>query len=107
MPQELQPRKMGGSNPAICGFWREADSMPAALKILHMSSQKEKGRCFIAARRGSRENSMLQKKGGQKEAGQPEERTEIRGLRSNIRPVKVRVFEKNCNIFTFLRIFML
>ena len=105
-PEALHPRRMGVGSDGIPGFCRLIKNMPMMLKNPQSIIQKRNGSRFMAARSGSRENSMLQKKGGQKDRGRSAERTESRGESINISPVKVLVFEKICIIFTFLQDFM-
>ena len=106
-PEVLQPRRIGAGSTEVPGFCRVIKYIPTMLRKPQSISQKRNGSRFMTARSGSRPKSILQKKGGQKVRGKSAERMESRGERINIRPVKVRVFEKICIIFTFLQDFML
>ena len=106
-PEALHPRRMGAGRSGMPGFCWLIKYMPMMLKKPQSISQKRNGSRFMSVRSGSRPKIILEKKGGQKDGGKSAERTESRGERISIRPVKVRVFEKICIIFTFLQDFML
>jgi hypothetical protein len=105
-PEALQPRRIGAGSTEVPGFCGLIKYMPMMQRETQSISQNRNGSRLMTARSGSRENSMLQKKGGQKDRGKSAERTESKGESIDIRPVKVRVFEKICIIFTFLQDFM-
>ena len=105
-PEALHPRRMGAGRTEVPGFCRVIKYIPIVLRKPQSISQKRNGSRFMSFRSGSRPKIMLEKKGSQKDGGKSAERTESRGERISVRPVKVRVFEKICIIFTFLQDFM-